>query len=356
MIKFLNTRKEYELLINNGLMKDIEEVLKSGCFLFGPKSKLLEEKLSEYMNSNALLVGSGTDAIYLSLRALGINKDCKVVVPAISALPTAAAVKLTGAQIEYIDVDRRTGLMDYKQLRKANHLSAVVVVHLYGNVSEELSLIKQMCSERNIPLVEDCAQSFGSLYDKKKVGTIGDIGAFSFYSTKLLGSAGDGGMVVSNSVFLIEKVRQLRFYGQVDKYVMGEQFGINSRMDEIQATILLKKMDYLESLDLRRMELLTKYNEVFKDFCIKWNIGCMPHLYPLLVENRKKFMRLMSERGIETLIHYPFTLPASDKLIQEYSEADYIAKHIVSIPFNAWLTDEEVDYILENTKECLEAK
>ena len=352
-IPFLDFTKETELLIRNGIMSEIEAIFRSGHFLFGPKTKLLEEKLSELFNANAILVGSGTDALFLALRAFGIGFGSTVAIPAMTAIPTAAAVKLTGANIKYIDVNN--ALMDINKLNVLGKIDAVIVVHLYGNVAN-LKDIKEFCNNRRIPLIEDCAQSFGAKFNEKHTGTIGNAGALSFYPSKNLGAASDMGCVITKDVGIAQKIKELRFYGQVDKYVMGTSCGINSRADEIQCAVLLKKLEYMGIMENRRLELLYKYEKNLNNLPrIKWNIGCMPHLYPIFVENRKTFMRKMKENGIETLIHYPFSLPSAiDKEIVLYESADFISEHEVSIPFNPWMSDGEVEYVLEKTKKFIE--
>jgi len=364
-VPFLDFKKEADILLDNGLMKDIKEVIRSGHYLFGPKSKLLEEKLSERFNSNAVLVGSGTDALYLSLRACGIKSGMRVAVPAISAIPTAAAVKIIGAHPVYIDVDRETCLIDLTELEIAletQSINAVIAVHLYGNVVDSFK-VKELCLKHNIPLVEDCAQAFDCVYTGgsgscKLVGTVGNASAFSFFPTKTLGSLSDAGLVISNDVQIIQKVKELRFYGQVDKYVMGSESGINSRADEIQCSILLKKLEYLDELNERRSDLLIIYNDSFKNIStVKFmeyidGFRCNPHLFPLFINNRKVFMRLMAKNDIETMIHYPFTLPsAMANEIKSYPNAEYISNHIVSIPFNVWMSNEEIDYVVEKVLE-----
>jgi dTDP-4-amino-4,6-dideoxygalactose transaminase len=306
------------------------------------------------------LVGNGTDAIYLTLRANGIKSGMNVVVPAISAIPTAAAVKMVGANPVYVDVEKDTCLIDLNELDRTLEdrlIDAVIIVHLYGNVVNSFKA-KEICNKHNVPLIEDCAQAFDCFVSKDKerkfVGTIGNAGAFSCYPSKTLNAAGDTGFVVSDNVKVIQKIKELRFYGQVDRYVMGDESGINSRSDEIQCAILLKKLKFLDELNKRREILFEKYNNNFKNK-VKFNCEfakCNPHLFPIFVKNRKKFMRLMSDIGIETLVHYPFTLPAvMDNEIKTYANAEYISNNIVSIPFNVWMSDEEISYVIEKVND-----
>ena len=351
-IPFLNLQKEAKFLIEYGIMQDIEKTFATGHYLFGPKSKELEEKFSEMFNSEAILVGNGTEAIYLALRSYGIGPGKKVAIPAFSAIPTATAVKMTGAEIVYIDIVPATGCMNYYMLEEFNDLDAVVIVHLYGNVAD-VKKTKLYCQENKIPLIEDCAQSFGATINHKKVGTFGNMGAFSMYPTKNLGTAGDSGLVITKDTSLAQTIKELRFYGQKQKYVMGDVCGINSRADEIQSTILLNKLKILPEIEEQRLRMLHKYRIELSNK-LQWEAGSMPHLFPIRVKNRRAFIKKMKEKEIDTAIHYPFTLPqAIDKKIEPYLYAESFADEIVSIPFHPWLEPDEVDYILETTKKCL---
>jgi len=350
-VPFLDMKKEAEILVNNALMDDIKDVVLSGHYLFGPKSQELEDRLSEFFNSNVILVGSGTDALYLLLRAFGIGQGDKVAIPAVSAIPTAVAIKMTGAECVYLDVCPHSMSIN-GQLLVAD-VSAVIPVHLYGNTVKDLNGIINYCNGKEIPVIEDCAQSFGAKIDGKYVGTIGSAGAFSFYPTKNIGCFGDGGAVLTNDTSLASEIKELRFYGQKDKYAMGPTCGMNSRMDEIQSTILLKKFECLKTTNKRRLHMLERYNCNFAKiesdafYTLSWNDGCMPQLYPIFVKNRKRFINHMDRMGIGTAIHYPFTLPAAiDKCHREYIAADTRTKKVVSLPFNPWMSDKEIEYVI----------
>jgi len=353
-IPFLDMKKEAEFLLKNGLSDDLTTTVSSGQYLFGPKSEELETKLSEKFNAEAILVGSGTDAITLSLLAYDIGFGDTIAIPAFSAIPTAVAVKMTGANIRYLDISALTGSLssnifwtdDFEDIR------AVIPVHLYGNVSE-IEMIASKCKEKDITIIEDCAQAFGSK-SSGLAGTFGHTGAFSFYPTKNLGCFGDGGVVITKDTNIAQKIRELRFYGQKSRAAMGVMTGMNSRMDELQCTVLLKKLSILPTIEERRLAIFEKYKEAFSEYSIKWSPGSMPHLFPILVKSRSKFIRLMKEKGVGTAIHYPFTLPAIiEKDRRSFPMAEKFASEVVSLPFHPWLTDEEVAHIINTTKICL---
>lgn len=350
-ISFLNMQREAEFLIKNNLTNELESVITSGQYLFGPKAKELEEKLSEKFNSEVVLVGSGTDAITLSLLAYDIGPGKNVLIPAFSAIPTAVAVKMTGAEIKYADITSTSCINKEIIL---DDVSAVIPVHLYGNTAE-IEYIRDLCKQKDIVLIEDCAQAFGTFFNGQLVGTFGNTGAFSFYPTKNLGCFGDGGAIITKDTSIAQELRELRFYGQKNKSAMGNSTGMNSRMDELQCTILLKKLSLISSIEERKISIFEKYKKNFKYCTINWNYGSMPHLFPILVNNRYKFAKYMKDKGIETSIHYPFTLPAAiGKTKKSFPIAEKFASQVISIPFHPWLTDKEIEYIIEITEDCLE--
>lgn len=341
---------------------DIEKIFSSGRYLFGEFSKNLENKLSHIFDAEVVTVGSGTDALALSLMSLGVGRNDRVIVPAYSAIPTAVAVKMTGAEPLYVDVDLKTGCMEPNLLSQAldkyHDIKAVIVVHLYGNVAD-MSMIRGLCRGRNIPVIEDCAQSYGSMSLAQLTGLHGTMGAFSFYPTKNLGCLGDGGAVITKNSRLAEKVRELRFYGQKSSYVMGDQHGLNSRMDEIQCAVLLKKLENVDVEFSKRKKMKLKYDKALSGFeyikTLEWDFGAIPHLYPIFVSNRKSFQAKMLERGVVTAIHYPFTLPAAvSKIYEPFSNAEYLSERAVSLPFNPWMTESEINHVLDVTISVIE--
>jgi dTDP-4-amino-4,6-dideoxygalactose transaminase len=355
-IKFFDV--EINKLLNDGLIEDIKNVIESKHFLFGSKSEELEQYFSNYFNSNAILVGSGTDALIISLLAIGIKSGDKVAVPAMSAIPTAIAVRIIGAQPIYIDIDD-TMTIDVEILEhmvNKHNIKAIIPVHLYGNTAD-IESIKCLCNDNYIPIIEDCAQSFGSKINGQLTGTFGTLGAFSFFPTKTLGTFGDAGMILTKDKKLVSLIKELRFYGQISRYKMGNCIGINSRIDEIQATILLKKVKIInEELEKRKL-LKIKYDKNLKSLNHSWrpdwSDGAIPHLYPLLSAHRHKIMEILKQKGIETIIHYPFCLPEEvDKLYwPETTKSKKYSQKIYSIPFHTLLTDIEIDYILQTLLE-----
>jgi len=357
-VPFLNLDREAATLLELGLMTDIEEVVRSGRFLFGPRATELEARLSKMFGREVVLVGSGTDALVLSLKAIGVGPGDLVAVPSLSAIPTAVAVHMTGAEPLYVDVDYGFTMDPYKLERVVGHprLKVVVPVHLYGNPAE-IDKIRALCCMNRLFLVEDCAQSFGANSHNVPLGTLGSAGALSFYPTKNLGGMGDGGAVVACDANLAKAIRELRFYGQETSHKMGRFIGMNSRMDEIQCTILLKKLQLLQVKFERRMEMKTMYDAAIAEthfWTPTWREGAMPHLYPIVAEDREKTVAALSEKGVETALHYPFHLMEAVEGAPgagELSQAKRYARKVISLPFNPWMTDDEIRYVLQSVKE-----
>jgi dTDP-4-amino-4,6-dideoxygalactose transaminase len=357
-VPFLNLDREANALIELGLMADIEEVVRSGRFLFGPKATELEIRLSEMFDRPVVLVGSGTDALALSLKALGVGPGDAVAIPAISAIPTAVAVKMIVAKPIYIDVDSGFTMNPVRLSDVLGNpsLKAVVPVHLYGNPAQ-IEKIRAICTKAGLILVEDCAQSFGGRNLTSMLGTLGSAGALSFYPTKNLGAMGDGGAVIACDAALAQAIRELRFYGQETSHKMGRFIGMNSRMDEIQCAVLLKKLQLLPAQFVRRAEMRAMYDSALVEsrfWTPAWREGAMPHLYPIVTEDRAKTVAALAEKGVETAVHYPFHLMEAVEGCPgagELSQAKIYAKRILSLPFNPWMTDDEIEHVLQAVKE-----
>jgi dTDP-4-amino-4,6-dideoxygalactose transaminase len=365
-IPFLKLSREGDRLVEHGLMEAIERTIRGGRFLFGSNADGLEILLSEtyFEGRPVVLVGSGTDAICLSLKALDIGPGDKVAVPAISAIPTAVAVKMTGAEPVYLDVDSSM-TMDPKQLEAAIDrdpaIKAALPVHLFGNPAD-IGKIRLICAKKGIVLVEDCAQSFGAKVPAgNPLGTLGAAGALSFYPTKNLGCFGDGGAVVCADDYMASDIRELRFYGQAGCCRMGKRWGMNSRMDEIQCAILLKKLELMDGDMARRLEMKKKYDEALRE-CPQvwtpcWREGCMPHQYPILSPSRAHLIEALKARGIQVAVHYAFHLREAVEGAPgagSATEAKRWVGQLISLPFNPWMTDEEADRVLAALAEATE--
>jgi len=335
----------------------IARVLERGWLILGPEVEAFEAELARFAGAEgAVGCGSGTDAIELALRALGVGAGDEVVTQANTCVPTVAAIARTGATPVLCDVEPDAATMDPESLERVigPRTRAVVPVHLYGQVGA-IDEICEVASRRNIPVVEDCAQAIGAKAHGRSAGTFGAAGCFSFYPTKNLGALGDGGAVVSSDPELIDRMRKIRVYGQAARYEHLIE-GINSRLDEIQAAVLSAKLPDLEPANARRRRIASAYREALR------GTGLRPldvladrehafHLFVVQTENRERVRAGLAERGIETLVHYPIPIhlqPAYRQLADgavSLSVSERQCEGCVSLPIYPELSDAEVAHV-----------
>ena len=333
----------------------VQSVLNSGHYLLGPELKKLEEKLQNHLSTSHVLgCNSGTDALILSLRALGIGAGDEVIVPSHTAVPTVAAICAIDAIPVFSDIDRDTWLIDAKHIQPliGKKTKAIIPVHLYGNMVDMPSILSL-----GIPIIEDVAQAFGAKQKNKYAGTFGALGAYSFYPTKNLGALGDAGAVSTNQAELAERVRELRFYGQKDRYLALTPKGINSRLDEIQAAILSVRMEKVSGWIEERAKIYAQYNAAFTALPIqlqKVTKDTMPawHLAVIALEDkdtRDKLQQHLEKNKIGTVIHYPnpnHCQPAFKKYSKNpLPETEMLANRILSLPLYPGLAEAEIDFI-----------
>jgi dTDP-4-amino-4,6-dideoxygalactose transaminase len=335
----------------------IERVLHSGRFLLGEEGEALEREFAAACGAaHSVGVASGTDAVELALRALGIQPGDEVVTQANTCVPTITGIARAGATPVLCDADPRTGLMDLDSLDAAlgERTRAVVPVHLYGQCADTEAIVG-LCEPRRIAVVEDCAQAHGATVGGRHAGTIGAAGAFSFYPTKNLGALGDGGAVITGDTEVAERLRLLRHYGQVDRY-RHEGFGVNSRLDEIQAAIVRAKLPRLERWTERRREIASLYSAALRHSPVEPLVE-LPgrrhafHLFVVRAPDRERLRADLSDRGIGTLIHYPLPIhrqPAFAELSGgpvPLWGAEQLSASVLSLPLYPELTEEEIDAV-----------
>lgn len=375
-IPFQDLTRQYKKL-KPYLLDAVQNIMKGGRFILGKEGENFEHLFSAYIGTRlAVGVGSGTDALALGLRAAGIRQGDEVIVPA-NAYPTAFGVALSGARIRLIDCGN-DGNIDVKQLQRVvtRKTKAIVAVHLYGNPADLFNMNRFIYSNnQNILLVEDAAQAHGAeikldqlvqldKLDKsklwKKVGSIGDIGCFSFYPTKNLGAYGDGGMITTNSEAIASHVRSLRMYGETKRYESQEIAGI-SRFDELQAVILHVKLSYLDMWNTRRQEIAVCYQKeltgvgditfLTSDTQNK-NVRSVYHMFVIRTRYRNQLQAYLSRYGIETGIHYPVPIHLTKAFSNlGYSKGDFpvaeaMSREILSLPIFPELIDKEIDTII----------
>ena len=362
MIKNWGYLKDYSRL-KERILQAVDRVFSSGRLILGQCVEDFEKAFSQYCGAKyGVGVNSGTDAIFLSLKALGIGAGDEVITVSNTAVPTVAAIRATGAKPVFVDVQRDTYLMDINQVgeRITSKTRCLLPVHLYGHPVEMKTLI-DIGKRNNLYIVEDCAQSHGAEYENRKTGTFGDLGAYSFYPTKPLGAYGDGGMVITDNQNLARKLKMLRMYGMKDRYY-SEFDGYNSRLDEVQAAILLVKLSILDEQIKHRRSIAKRYSDGLKGLdivlpVVKENCTHSFYLYVIQVERRDELMEFLKKKDIEARVHFPYPI----HLMKAYKDlnykegslphTEYLAKHILSLPMSAQITYDEVDKVVEAIKE-----
>lgn len=336
----------------------IKKVLDSGKFILGEEVEKFENKFSNYIGIKyGIGVNSGTDAIKIALRALGVKENDEIITVANTAVPTVSAIREAEGTPIFADTDEYFNIDPEDFERKITlKTKAVIVVHLYGQPADIDSIIK-IAKKHKIKVVEDCAQSTGAEVKGKKVGSLSDISCFSFYPTKNLGACGDGGIILTNNEKLSLKCRQLRMYGMKKTYYSNIE-GYNSRLDEIQAIILTTKINYIENWNNKRIALANYYlknikNESIELPQIRKDTKHVFHLFVIKTKNIEALKEYLKENGIGFGIHYEFPIHLQKGYeFLGYKKGDLpitekISNEIISLPIFPELTKQEIDYIAE---------
>ena len=347
---FNDVRLRYE-----SLRQEIDEaiggVVTSGRYILGPAVQRLEEEFARYCAvEEGVGVASGTNALTLCLRAIGVRPGDEVLLPAISAAATAMAVTVMGAKPVFVDVSLDDFNISSEQClqRKSSRARAIIPVHLYGMPAR----LKDI-SKAGLPIIEDAAQAHGSDAPWGRCGSFGAAAAFSFYPTKNLGTYGDGGMVVTSDTGIAGRVRLLRNYGQREGY-SSEVQGENSRLDELHAAILHVQLRKLDEWNRRRRSIARMYAEAFRELPVRMQLETGKsnyHLFVITTSQRDKLRAYLAEHSIPTAIHYPVPLhrqPAFAEFNQhQCPNADQICSRILSLPMHAFLSDTDVGQVIE---------
>ncbi len=355
-IIFANPLKQY-LIRQKEINNSIKNVLNSDIYVGGKAVELFEKNFAKYHKSKyALSCNSGTDALYLALKAVGVKKGDEVILPSHSAVATATAVKQTGATLVFADIVADYYTIDPQKIKKLinKKTKALIVVHIYGHPCNMQEIIK-ITKEEKIFLIEDCAQSLGSKIGEKKVGTFGDIGCFSFYPTKNLGAIGDGGCVVTNNSSFNKYIAAAKNYGWENDDILIS--GMNSRLDSIQAAILNTKLKKIDQDIKSRIELARNYFLKFKNLQmilpkIKYNFTHSFHLFVIQVNNRAKFIKFMQKAKIFTGTHYKKPIHHINvfKNNNKLPVTEKLYKNIVTLPLYPGLTNNEQNKIIKTVK------
>ena len=347
---FQKYQKEYE--------QKALDVLQSGWYILGNEVYKFEEEFAAYCNAKFCVgVANGLDALWIAFRVLGVGKGDEVIVQGNTYIASVMGITINGATPIFVEPDEFYNIDAEKIEEKiTNRTKAILVVHLYGQASNMLPIMK-IAKNYNLKVVEDCAQSHGAKIEGKMTGTFGDIGCFSFYPSKNLGAFGDAGAIITNDEQFAEQIKVFRNYGSEKRYY-NKVVGTNSRLDEIQAGLLRVKLTHLEELTNERIELCLQYSMRLKNKNIllpQVREGCTTvwHQYVIRCERRDDLVSYLNKYGITTIIHYPIpphlseayqylnikngTLPITEKF----------AKEVLSLPLYNGMTREEQNYVID---------
>ena len=349
--------------------RTIGEVIDSGAFAGGPFVEKFESEFAAYCGCEyAIGVGSGTDALWLSLLASHIGPGDEVITVPNTFMATAEAITYCGARPVFVDVDDRTYTMDPTALEAAltSRTKAVIPVHLFGQPAD-MDPILEFAREHNLVIIEDAAQAHGAKYKERVAGTIGDTGCFSFYPGKNLGAFGEAGAVVTNDVQVRDKIRTLRDHGQVRKY-HHSMIGWNCRMDGIQAAVLSVKLQYLDQGNALRRRHAQRYATAFAGMDELIAPIEAPyakhvyHVYAIRVQERDEVMSILKANGVQTAIHYPVPIHLQAAYcdlgyeVGDFPVSEGIAREFISLPMFPELMDSQIDMVALELKEALFAE
>jgi dTDP-4-amino-4,6-dideoxygalactose transaminase len=342
----------------------LERVLASGHFILGPEGAALEKEIAALAGvAHAVACNSGTDALHLALRAAGIGPGDEVVTPAFTFIATAEAIAYVGAKPAFADIDSASFNMTAATLERAltPRTRAVIVVHLFGQCAE-MPAIAELCAQKKLVLVEDCAQAIGADWQGRAAGAWGDYGCLSFYPTKNLGAYGDGGMVLAREAANDAALRMLRHHGSRQTY-LHEAIGLNSRLDELQAAILRVKLPHLARYTAARRAHAARYRELLAGAALKLPAehGHGVHAYhqfTVRVAQRDAVRKRLAEAGVASGVYYPIPLhrqPVFEKAFGgvKLPAAEAAAREVLSLPIYPQLSEAQIRHVCASLQACL---
>lgn len=390
-IQLIDLKKQYET-IKEETDKNVLEVLSGSQYIMGTNVKEFENEFSQYLGiKHSISVGNGTDALVIALKALGIGEGDEVITTPYTFFATAESISFVGAVPVFVDVELDTFNIDPNKIREkiTSRTKAIMPVHIFGQPCD-MDAINKIAKENNLYVIEDAAQAIGSEYKGQKIGTLSDIATFSFFPTKNLGCAGDGGMIVTNDDNLATICKALRAHGSgengqkafniingIDEEVVEDNssdntvynplkyynylIGHNSRLDEVQAAILRIKLSKLEDWNKKRIEHAIFYDESLKNVGIitpykDEDVRHVYHLYILQSEKREELVSYLNEKGIATGVYYPVPLHLQKAYTDlgykegDMPNAEYLSYRTFAIPMFAELAEDEKQYIVESLK------
>jgi dTDP-4-amino-4,6-dideoxygalactose transaminase len=364
---FLDLKAEYSTM-KDEIQAAVARVLESQQFIMGPEVAKLEAEIASLAGCRfAIGCASGSDALLLALMALGVDSGDEVIAPPFTFVATAGSIARLKAKPVFVDIDHETCNLDWKQLEAAitPRTKAIVPVHLFG-LPAEMGKINEIARAHQIPVIEDAAQAIGSHYHERPVGGLGTFGCFSFFPSKNLGGAGDGGIITTNDPDLADRLKVLRDHGSRKKYHY-DLLGMNSRLDTLQAAILLVKLNYLEEFTKARRRNADRYRQLFHKAGLDNRITLpaepdglhhVYHQYVIRTPERDQLREHLRGRGIPTEIYYPSPLhlqPAFAYLAYgagAFPQAEEASRQVLALPVFPRMTEDQQKMVVDATAEC----
>ena len=367
-IPILDLSPEIEKL-RSGFDAAYKKVLRHGRFIMGPEVQEFEQNVAEYLGvKHAIGVNSGTDALVIALRSAGIQKDDEVITTSFTFFATVESIEMIGAKPVYADIQEDSFNIDPSRFEEllTDQTKAILPVHLYGNPADMTTIMK-FAQDHNLNVIEDCAQSFGAKTEingssDQITGSIGDVGAFSFFPSKNLGAFGDGGMLTTNDDDIAEAARKLRSHGSLKKY-RNEMMGYNSRLDSLQAAFLNVKLKHIDTFNQNRREIAHRYISELEEIedlraPSKSDRGHVFHQFTIRVLNGKRddLSKHLKENGIQTMIYYPVPCHKLPVYNGRYNHIDLpvterLSEEVLSLPIGPFLKEEDQHKVIRSIKD-----
>ena len=365
--QYQSIKKEIDAVVNG--------VIAEQYFILSKEVTSLESEIADYTGvPNAVGVASGTDAIILALRAIGIGEGDYVITTPFTFFATSESISILGAIPIFADINEETYNIDPGKIEEAiqnandevrRKIKAIIPVHLYGQCAD-MERIMEIAKKYDLKVVEDNAQAIGATFMGRQAGSFGNAGTLSFFPSKNLGGFGDGGMVISQDASLIDEIKKLRVHGSREQYI-HEAIGMNSRLDSLQAAILRVKLKKLNEWIEQRGKIAARYDEAFAELPITTpkvaeGNNHTYHQYTIAVDNRDELLRHLNEKGIAARVYYPVPLhlqPCYKSLeygIGSFPMSERVAEKVLSLPVYPELTDEKIKYIIQTVKDFIQER
>lgn len=363
-IPMLDPKPQYATL-KPGIQDAVNRVLQSGQFVMGPEVRAFEREVARYLNTRyAIGVNSGTDALFIGLHALGVGPGDEVITTPFTFFATAEAISHVGATPVFVDIDSGTCNLDPDLIEEkiTPRTKAILPVHLFGHAAD-MTPILALAEKYDLLILEDVAQAMGGKYRGRNLGTIGVVGAFSFFPSKNLGACGDGGLIATNDSRIAEVARMLRAHGAKEKY-HNEVVGYNSRLDELQAAILRVKLPYLDQWNAQRRRIAERYNELLEDLpdvttpIEAAHAEHVYHQYTVRITNQRRdeIREKLIKAQISTTVYYPIpvhALPVYSDLQFDLPQAWKAASEVLSLPFWPQISRAVQERVADSLREAL---